>query len=313
VLRKESFHVPPPCGSRLSHQESQGGEQRFMIRKERVYILVKTYPAISKKYNELVCTAGILENGEWIRLYPIPFRILKEDQKFPKFSWIEVEIERNTEDFRPETYRPNLNSICVDPRPDKVDWKKRNDVIFKRTSVYRDLEKLLQDKSEKSISLAIFKPKRILDLVVKKTSREWDLQKLETLREKAAQLDLFMTPEEVQAEFSVVPKVPYEFSYKFEDEKGKISTLMISDWEIGMLYFNCLKWTNNDEPEAVKQVKTKYLDFFSTRDVYLFLGTTKGYHNISDNPFIIIGVYYPPKAVEQDSPQLSLFDSENGF
>ncbi|HNZ94416.1 MAG TPA: hypothetical protein PKN79_01235, partial [Sphaerochaeta sp.] len=303
----------PPCGSRLSHQESQGGEQRFMIRKERVYILVKTYPAISKKYNELVCTAGILENGEWIRLYPIPFRILKEDQKFPKFSWIEVEIERNTEDFRPETYRPNLNSICVDPRPDKVDWKKRNDVIFKRTSVYRDLEKLLQDKSEKSISLAIFKPKRILDLVVKKTSREWDLQKLETLREKAAQLDLFMTPEEVQAEFSVVPKVPYEFSYKFEDEKGKISTLMISDWEIGMLYFNCLKWTNNDEPEAVKQVKTKYLDFFSTRDVYLFLGTTKGYHNISDNPFIIIGVYYPPKAVEQDSPQLSLFDSENGF
>ena len=284
-----------------------------MIRKERVYIMVKTYPAISKKYNELVCTAGILENGEWIRLYPIPFRILKEDQKFPKFSWIEVEIERNTEDFRPETYRPNLNSICVDPRPDKVDWKKRNDVIFKRTSVYRDLEKLLQDKSEKSISLAIFKPKRILDLVVKKTSREWDLQKLETLREKAAQLDLFMTPEEVQAEFSVVPKVPYEFSYKFEDEKGKISTLMISDWEIGMLYFNCLKWTNNDEPEAVKQVKTKYLDFFSTRDVYLFLGTTKGYHNISDNPFIIIGVYYPPKAVEQDSPQLSLFDSENGF
>jgi len=284
-----------------------------MIRKERVYILVKTYPAISKKYNELVCTAGILENGEWIRLYPIPFRILKEDQKFPKFSWIEVEIERNTEDFRPETYRPNLNSICVDPRPDKVDWKKRNDVIFKRTSVYRDLEKLLQDKSEKSISLAIFKPKRILDLVVKKTSREWDLQKLETLREKAAQLDLFMTPEEVQAEFSVVPKVPYEFSYKFEDEKGKISTLMISDWEIGMLYFNCLKRTNNDEPEAVKQVKTKYLDFFSTRDVYLFLGTTKGYHNISDNPFIIIGVYYPPKAVEQDSPQLSLFDSENGF
>ena len=92
-------------------------------------------------------------------------------------------------------------------------------------------------------------------MVVKKTSREWDLQKLETLREKAAQLDLFMTPEEVQAEFSVVPKVPYEFSYKFEDEKGKISTLMISDWEIGMLYFNCLKWTNNDEPEAVKQVK----------------------------------------------------------
>lgn len=284
-----------------------------MIRKERVYILVKTYPAISEKYNELVCTAGILENGAWVRLYPIPFRILKEDQKFRKFSWIEVEIERNTKDFRPETYRPNLNSICVEPRPDKVDWKKRNEIIFKKTPVYRNLEKLLRDKSEKSTSLAIFKPKRILDLIVKKTSREWDLQKLEALREKAAQLDLFMTPEEVRAEFSVVRKVPYEFSYKLEDEKGKISTLMISDWEIGMLYFNCLQRANNNEIEAVKKVKAKYLDIFSTRDVYLFLGTTKAYHNLAKNPFIIIGVYYPPKAIEQGSPQLSLFDSENGF
>ncbi|NLZ77547.1 MAG: hypothetical protein GX911_06225 [Spirochaetales bacterium] len=149
-------------------------------------------------------------------------------------------------------------------------------------------------------------------MIVKKTSREWDLQKLETLREKAAQLDLFMTPEEVRAEFSVVRTVPYEFSYTFEDEKGKVSTLMISDWEIGMLYFNCLKRANHDEAEAVKQVKTKYLDIFSTRDIYLFLGTTKACHNLAKNPFIIIGVYYPPKAIEQDSPQLSLFDSGDG-
>lgn len=67
-----------------------------MFVRKRVYILVKTYPTISRKYAELVCTAGILEDGSWIRLYPIPFRLLEDDQKFPKYTWVEVDVERNT-------------------------------------------------------------------------------------------------------------------------------------------------------------------------------------------------------------------------
>ena len=50
--------------------------------KKRVFITVKTYPNISDKYAELVCTAGILEDGTWIRLYPVPFRLLKKEQQF---------------------------------------------------------------------------------------------------------------------------------------------------------------------------------------------------------------------------------------
>jgi hypothetical protein len=42
--------------------------------KTKVLITVKTYPAISTKYDELVCTAGFLEDGSWIRIYPIQFR-----------------------------------------------------------------------------------------------------------------------------------------------------------------------------------------------------------------------------------------------
>lgn len=44
-----------------------------MSDKKRIYIVVKTYPTISEEYSELVCTAGILEDGSWIRLYPVPF------------------------------------------------------------------------------------------------------------------------------------------------------------------------------------------------------------------------------------------------
>jgi len=38
----------------------------------KIPITVKAYPAISKEYNETVCTAGITEEGKWIRIYPIP-------------------------------------------------------------------------------------------------------------------------------------------------------------------------------------------------------------------------------------------------
>lgn len=47
------------------------------VERKRIFILVKTYPTISATYGELVCTAGILEDGTWIRLYPVPFRLLK--------------------------------------------------------------------------------------------------------------------------------------------------------------------------------------------------------------------------------------------
>ncbi|MDA0267977.1 MAG: hypothetical protein O2890_14060, partial [Cyanobacteria bacterium] len=39
--------------------------------KTKVLITVMTYPHPSRGYQELVCTAGITENHEWVRLYPI--------------------------------------------------------------------------------------------------------------------------------------------------------------------------------------------------------------------------------------------------
>ena len=40
-----------------------------MSETRKVFITVKTYPTLSKSYDELVCTAGILDDGSWIRVY----------------------------------------------------------------------------------------------------------------------------------------------------------------------------------------------------------------------------------------------------
>ena len=268
------------------------------MERKRVYIVVKTYPTISNKYAELVCTAGVLEDGSWIRLYPMPFRKLDLDQKYKKYVWIELDIERNTNDFRPETYRPlNYDTIVVEESPSKkVDWKLRKDIVFRKKKIHTVIDELIAEAQNKKIgtSLAIFKPKKILDFVVEPVQREWDKDKLENLEALSRQLSFLQTSEEIEREFKVVNKVPYKFSYTFEDDSGKTSTLMIEDWEIGMLYFNCLARANNDEKIAVEKVREKYMNDFAKKDLYLFLGTTKQFHYIAPNPFIIIGVFYPP-------------------
>lgn len=62
---------------------------------KKILIAVKTYPVPSKKYIETVCTAGFDETGEWIRIYPIPFRLLYKGQQYKKYNWIECEIHKN--------------------------------------------------------------------------------------------------------------------------------------------------------------------------------------------------------------------------
>ena len=81
-------------------------------------------------------------------------------------------------------------------------------------------------------------------------------------------------------------------------------TLMIEDWELGMLYWNCLRMNGGDEAEACNKVREKYfVEFCNKKDLYFFLGTTKKFHNVGPNPFIVIGTFYPPKA--KPNPQLS--------
>jgi hypothetical protein len=278
-----------------------------MFEKKRVFILVKTYPTISEKYSELVCTAGVLEDGSWIRLYPMPFRLLNDDQKYPKYTWVQVNAERNTSDFRPESYRPDISTMIVEPKPDKPNWDERRKIIFKNKQVYTSLQALINEaKSPAKTSLAVFKPTKILKFVIEPDNREWDSEKIASIQSQSRQVNMFKTIEEIEEEFRVVQKIPYKFSYRFEDDSGKQSTLMVEDWEIGMLYLHCLWKADNNDEIATQKVKKKYFDTFVKRDLHFFLGTTKQYHNFALNPFIIIGVCCPPMPLPNQ--QMNLFD-----
>lgn len=268
--------------------------------KTKVLITVKTYPTLSKKYDELVCTAGFLEDGSWIRIYPVPFRKLDYASQYKKYQWIEVDLVKNTKDFRPESFRPyDLDSeiVVLGSIDTKDGWKKRRSIVL--NNVWTDMSALIASAKnpDERTSLAVFKPKEILDFVYEPDDREWDPKKMAIVMAHQQEMNLF---EETQKIFKVAKKVPYKFSYVFTSDDGKTRNLMIEDWEVGMLYWRSLDSTKGDEKAACELVKKRFLTEFREKDLYFFLGTSLEYHNVSKSPFMIIGVFYPPKEEPED-------------
>lgn len=267
---------------------------------EKILIIVKTYPTLSQKYAELVCTAGVTENGEWRRLYPVRFRQLYDEQKYKKYQWVEAEVEKSEADSRPESYKIVRNSLSAigSPLPTDNSWRGRRETFLDKVEIYEDLKVLIGCAHRNELSLAAFKPRRFLQFTHEPVEREWDAKKLANLEKEKLQLHLFKDEETVARELKVVSKLPYKFSYQFEDSCGKTSKLMIEDWEIGALYWNCLKTSGGDERVALEKVRETYWNKFvqsGSHDLTLVLGTTLEHHNKkAPNPFVIISVFYPP-------------------
>jgi len=276
------------------------------MRRKKVLITVVTYPLPSRSYDELVCTAGILENGNWIRIYPVPFSFLwgqrqSGEMESYKYTWIELSLKRRSDDFRPESYSPanyNFHDLKVLSRVDtRSNWAERKKLCLQ--NVYTNMDQLIQDsQSPKNVSLATFKPEHILELVIEETDREWKDEWVELRKQR----DLFSPDRSTEIP---IKKLPYKFYYRFLDTTGKERRMMIEDWEIGQLYWNCLESAKGDEEIALKKVRQRYeTEFVKDKEIHFFLGTTRQWHfRRSRNPFVIIGVFYP-----KFDPQMNLFE-----
>lgn len=61
------------------------------MEKQRILVTVKTYPTLSRTYGETVCTAGIREDGTWVRIYPVPFRRLNESERYQNMTGLNAD------------------------------------------------------------------------------------------------------------------------------------------------------------------------------------------------------------------------------
>lgn len=267
--------------------------------KEKVLIAVKTYPTISEKYKELACTAGFREDGSWIRLYPVPFRLLDEGQQYKKYQWVEVDLARNKGDQRPESHRVlNTGDIkLLNEIGTERQWEDRRKLVLGNKKIYTNLKEIIGLAHENKISLVVFRPAEIMEFIAETADPEWSQDKINGILNGLKQGNLF--EDQNMDDFKIMPKLPYKFSYRFKDDAGTESKLMIEDWEIGQLYWNCEQHYGKDQ--AVAKVRQKYMDDFAkTKDLYLFLGTTYEWHiRKARNPFVIIGTFHPPHVMQE--------------
>ncbi|MCF4097828.1 hypothetical protein [Maritalea mediterranea] len=268
---------------------------------EKILITVKTYPVTSKKYVETVCTAGIREDGSWVRIYPAPFRLLGKESQYSKYQWVELDLVRNDTDLRPESFRPvNIDAIRPLNKIDtKNNWAERRRLILSKNVVRTRLDEIIRDANENRYSLCVFKPAKIRNFLVKpKTNEKQDRRA--AAQELAKQGMLFSSGE--QAELELMPAIPYRFLYEFEDAVGRTSKMQIDDWETSQLYLSCTNRGHTPE-QAAEMVKDKYLnDFAKKKDLHFFLGTTKRWHGLSPNPFLIVGTFHPPHSPQLEMP-----------
>ena len=173
------------------------------------------------------------------------------------------------------------------------NWRERRELLLKKAVVHNRLEPLIEAAHANKLSLAVFKPTKILDFGWEQDERDWDQSKVDQMRSNADQGELFAGDTWRQT-FKLMPKLPFKFSYRFTDADGKESEMQVLDWEVGQLFWNCRKDSGGDERIALKKVREKYIDQFLKTDLHFFLGTTKEFHSWATNPFLIIGVFPIP-------------------
>lgn len=142
-------------------------------------VTVKAYPAISQKYGEVVCVAGIRTDTPvpaWVRLFPVPFRDIPFAQRFKKYQHISLEAERHSGDKRPETFRPNVDTLELgDVVLPKKTWLERK--RFVEPLLVDSMCDVLQKQQSDGTSLAAIRPGEVIDLVVDDDVQEWNSSK----------------------------------------------------------------------------------------------------------------------------------------
>jgi hypothetical protein len=274
-----------------------------LTQRERILILAKTYPSPSAKHVETSCVAGVNQDGSMRRLYPVPFRLIEQDQQFKKWQWIEVAIEKAAADHRPESHKVDVGSLVAkDAIPAKRDWADRREWIDKIPS-FGDFEEIEKSRKDDGLSLALLRPKQVLGLVIKDArNKEWTDEEREKLTRAQMQGDLF-SEREARQQVRELRKVPYDFYYSYlcdtlEGEKEYKHKIV--DWEAGALFWNV--YTEHGPAEWENKFRSKLEIDLTSKDLMFLMGNQ---HRFPDQ-WLIVSLIYPPKRTPADDGQIPL-------
>jgi len=260
----------------------------------RILIWGKTYPELSSKYFETVCTGGVFEDtGSPVRLYPIPYRRLEGNGRFSKYQWIKAVVAPNPKDTRPESYRIDANSIALEePVPTtKDEWALRASVLFKDPAwQFGSVDDLITAQNARRTSLGVVFPRTVTGVEVVARPPEDQLSFEEKINRLTEQIEIDKRQLTLFAE-----SVPAEMrDLEFLSHRIRINWLCLNpncqghkmqvlDWEVAELH------RREGDRKALDKVKEICdLSKYATR---FFLGNML----LHPTSFTIVGIWYPKK------------------
>jgi hypothetical protein len=287
-------HDRKPIGGK--EVSSRGG---MVWQSLEMLVTVKAYPAISNKYGESVCVAGVrtdVEKPEFIRLFPVGFRALPAESQFKKYQLIKLRVRRGTTDRRPESWQPDLGSIQLGRTVDTArGWKERWEILgpLVGEGTTCDLHREAARVGQAARSLALVKPSDVAGVTVTKNP-DFD-PALAAAAQVAAAPDLFQTEREV------LRAAPYRVQYNYRCEAKGCSGHKqgLIDWEVGAAG---LRWRDNAVAAVDKQLGQKFFDDMCGpgKATHFYIGN----QHANPGSFMVLGVFYPPK---NSQPQPALF------
>lgn len=230
-------------------------------------ILVKASPHVGTKHGETVCCAGVTDQGEWLRLYPVSFRSLDEASQFKRWDRVRFNWKLPNDDKRPESRRVDHKSIEIigDMRPkDRLSLLSR----IEQTSIKKAMAE--------GKTLALLRPRDLKFSIARKKDEDFAKEKRE-FENHAAQVDMFAKP--------LLPYAPcpYEFKYKYVTDDGERSGTC-QDWETEATFFNWMK--RYGEEKALQEMARVFGDEYPKKGMAFAMGT----HSLYPDVWLINGI-----------------------
>lgn len=268
-------------------------------RRERMLLWGMTYPELSNKYTEVVCTGAVfMDRPGLVRLYPLDLRYLKDEQGNPlgrdtrprKWSIISANIRRSTgNDVRPESYKIDPDSIKLEGRidPEKDGWAEREKLLIKPEHVVSGLEEMEARQRATGTSLGIVDGAEILDValvpVPKDQQDEWRARYQATIHQQ----DMWLPGQKPVP----LPKFKPKITFRCPGDSKKYARQVL-DWEVIELAKR-----HFDDVNPAKAFKAAMLSnaLADDRHPYLIFGNINNY----PGTFVVVAILYPKQAQQQ--------------
>lgn len=241
-------------------------------------ILIKAAPVIGAKNGETVCSAGIDIYGNWLRLYPVSFRVLEDGKKFKRWDRVKFDWRLPTNDTRIESRHVNNQTLEINGH-----MKPRERPAFANKHIVTSLNKEFSEGR----SLALLAPE-ILEFKIAKKSGEKLIQQQREIDLFHSQADMFIPRPAIP-----ITACPFEFKYRYRTEDGEREGTC-QDWETETTFF---KWRNlYGESKALIEMQKQYGELLPKRGLFFAMGT----HSLYPETWLINGLIQL-KAPAQDT------------